>query len=535
MMKKFKDPLYGYIEITDEIVCNIIDTAEFQRLRFIIQTSYAPLYPSAVHNRFVHSLGVYHLSRIVSDSFQKFIDNNRDFDIYARYIDVFQYASLLHDIGHAPFSHTGEDFYLGLDSSRDSLHGTIAGLIQDESFLSDISAKNYGAAPHELMSVVVSLRAFNSIFDNDEEKSFFARCILGYPYVDNINEKRTFLNCMISMLNSSVIDIDKLDYLIRDAYITGFDTVSIDYHRLLNNVSIQYENNKCRIVYTNGAISVIEGVVFAHDVERKWIQSHPVVLYDSYLLRQAIERLQKELEIFDYEALTVAGKNLCNGRHISLLSDGDIIFLMKEMINDPYIKEYFTRKDRRHPLWKSEAEYKAIFGKVLNDNSYKKFEDEIEGLLKYLNTVTRSYEINKDAISAIENDISETEQIEAQVDTRKDSIRKQLEAKRRHLKWLNCFRQFAESQDLELDFLFIQSNQFNSGFRKVAFDNIEVLFSSLQKPDKFKNVTTTLSANKSERDTFYYLFYRRNGREKTVDVTALAKGIAKLTNDEAFE
>ena len=63
--KQFKDPIYGYVEIPRNYVSEIIDTAEFQRLRRIIQTSYSPLYPSAIHNRFVHSIGVYHLGHIV--------------------------------------------------------------------------------------------------------------------------------------------------------------------------------------------------------------------------------------------------------------------------------------------------------------------------------------------------------------------------------------------------------------------------------------------------------------------------------------
>ena len=58
--KKLKDPLYGYIYIPTDLVVNIIDSAAFQRLRRVSQTSYAPLYSSAVHNRFVHSIGVYY-------------------------------------------------------------------------------------------------------------------------------------------------------------------------------------------------------------------------------------------------------------------------------------------------------------------------------------------------------------------------------------------------------------------------------------------------------------------------------------------
>ena len=63
------------------------------------------------------------------------------------------------------------------------------------------------------------------------------RCITGYRYSDKGIEI-DIKNCFIQLLNSKVIDVDKLDYLIRDAYITGFDTVNIDYERLLNALTI---------------------------------------------------------------------------------------------------------------------------------------------------------------------------------------------------------------------------------------------------------------------------------------------------------
>lgn len=62
--KQFKDPIYGYIEIDSKLVSEVIDTPAFQRLKDIRQTSYTPLYPAAYHNRYIHSLGVYHLGRI---------------------------------------------------------------------------------------------------------------------------------------------------------------------------------------------------------------------------------------------------------------------------------------------------------------------------------------------------------------------------------------------------------------------------------------------------------------------------------------
>ena len=66
--KRLKDPIYGYIQIPMTYMSGIVDSATFQRLRRIIQTSYSPLYSSAVHNRFVHSLGVYHLGAIAAQS-----------------------------------------------------------------------------------------------------------------------------------------------------------------------------------------------------------------------------------------------------------------------------------------------------------------------------------------------------------------------------------------------------------------------------------------------------------------------------------
>ena len=60
--KRFKDPLYNYIVVDADICSSIIDSKYFQRLRRIEQTSMRCLYPSARHDRFIHSLGTYHLA-----------------------------------------------------------------------------------------------------------------------------------------------------------------------------------------------------------------------------------------------------------------------------------------------------------------------------------------------------------------------------------------------------------------------------------------------------------------------------------------
>lgn len=100
-MKKIKDPIYGYISVDINYMKNIIDTPVFQRLRRVMQTSYSPLYSSALHNRFVHSLGVYHLGTIVSESLRESLE---EMSIESSQIDklihVYLLACLLHDVGH---------------------------------------------------------------------------------------------------------------------------------------------------------------------------------------------------------------------------------------------------------------------------------------------------------------------------------------------------------------------------------------------------------------------------------------------------
>lgn len=114
--KKFRDTIHGYIDIPDTIVSNIIDTEQFQRLKYIEQTSMRSLYPAARHDRFIHSLGVYWLGKQVFAYFRQntqnvFLENEKEElteSWWNRQEILFSLACLLHDCAHAPFSHTLE-------------------------------------------------------------------------------------------------------------------------------------------------------------------------------------------------------------------------------------------------------------------------------------------------------------------------------------------------------------------------------------------------------------------------------------------
>ena len=357
--KRFKDPIYGYIQIEESVIQEIIDTACFQRLRYIRQTNYTPLYSAALHNRFVHSIGVLHLGKIAFAAIKKASIENypkKSENINWNMIQKnFFLACLLHDVGHAPFSHSGEQFYLndGI-AGEEKIYLDLKKYVDNTEFSTDVdfyNDKQKSAAPHEVMSAVVALVQFPDKFDDTVSKDFFARCIIGYPYRKNLDFERCLKNILISLLNSSIIDVDKLDYLIRDAYVIGYNSVSIDYVRLLDAITVKYNSDKSKysLAFNKSALSVLEDVIYAHDSEKKWIQNHPVVLYEHFLIQQSIKACNQFFRkdscerFFCLESLLEEGKSFEKKGVISLLCDDDIIYLIKNRCSNKLTAELFAR------------------------------------------------------------------------------------------------------------------------------------------------------------------------------------------------
>lgn len=534
--KRLKDPIYGYITIPEEYVNRIIDTAPFQRLRRISQTSYSPLYPSAMHNRFVHSLGVYHLGNLVANQLTvelSKLNDNVGID-FMTYLKLFKLACLLHDVGHAPFSHTGEDFFLNNEREYEYLHEQLireAG--SSERFMNDIPKNpSLSAAPHEIMSAFIGIKEYGSMLDElnkSEGREFFARCITGYMYRDG-NTDSDIKNCFISLLNSKVIDIDKLDYLLRDSYITGFDTIKIDYRRLIDSLTIVKKKEHYKIAYYKSAVSVIENVVYAHDSERKWIQNHPAVLYEVYILRHVIFLLSNKLDsggkkLFSAETLSRVVQTLGNGIKISLLCDDDIIHIMKSgqfselnSLSD----EFFERRIRRHPVWKSEAEYKAYILSLDSDmKPLKRFKAAISETIRYLRKNTDSGVINDELIIKAEEELKKIESMAIADIGDEESREVHIQKKKLILKVLRFLKSYSSEKGIECSFVILEAQQFKSGFGKPDFANIDIVFRtpSGEKIATVSEIVSSIQAKsgEQERDTFFYVFYRRKNSSEKVD------------------
>ena len=390
-----------------------------------------------------------------------------------QYTETFELACLLHDVGHAPFSHTGEMLYLQA-GERSELHRMLVDLTGDEDLEQEIKNNSYKAAPHELMSAILSLKVFSDIIP-EEKRSFFARCICGYKYANHMDDCKSCMNCLIELLNSKIIDVDKLDYLLRDAYMTGFDTVTIDYVRLLESIRLRKNSqDRYEICYAKSAVSVLENVVYAHDVERKWIQTHPIVLYESYIIENVMLNivdtiLKKDNLPIDF--LLTDGVFIEGLGNVKLMGDSDVRYLMKNLPDQSWCREYYERKLRKHPVWKTEAEFQAIFQGREDELSYIK--DEFDKLKDYLRSCGLPFLINERAVDVCKAEIEELEQELKVTDRHGAMLEQTLETKKEHLQWMEILNDFATEQDIKFEFLIIYTNQFNSGFRKQEFGNIK--------------------------------------------------------------
>lgn len=529
-VKQWKDPIYGYIDIPIKYVRDIIDTAAFQRLRRITQTSYSPLYASSIHNRFIHSLGVFHLGEIAVNTILGELQSkysNIDSLIPLEEVKAtFLLACLLHDVGHAPFSHTGEKFYLNnLQSGKyTELHERLESIVGNQIFSNDVPKEDSrSAAPHEIMSAIIGITTFDMFFPSSFNKEFFARCITGYKY-SKVNERNSLLNCFISLLNSKVIDVDRLDYLIRDAFFTGFETINIDHKRLLTSLTIikQPVNEdeqlmEYKLAYKKSAISVIENVVYAHDAERKWIQNHPVVLYEIYIMQNIILQIDKdtsteEKRLFSVEALGETGISLKDNLKISLLCDDDIIYLIKNKHTDDLSKEYFSRRDRRHPLWKSEAEYKAyLLLRIRGGDILTKIENAFKATERYVTMSYDSWTLDEKLMDKLNNEIKELESSDT-IKISENSRQMQLNTKTDIMKVLTALKNYAQSKKETFDFVILSAAQFYSGFNKPDVSNINIVFKSgaEEKVVKIKDVIALLNGSDRERDNFFYLYHKSN-------------------------
>ncbi len=240
---EIRDPIYGFIEI-NEWERDIINHPVFQRLRRIRQLAFTDLvYPGAVHTRFEHSLGVMHVATKVFDNIASECKDmlrseyGLNEDGLNKIRTIIRLAALLHDVGHAPFSHAGESIMPYKDNGKLYKHEDYSSAIIKTVFKELIEDhklnNNYDIKAEEVAAFVVK--------DYKVLKKFFF-------WVDII---------------SGQVDADRIDYLLRDSYHIGVQYGIFDLKRLLKTIVIVKTEDRPILGFKEGGLHVAESLILA--------------------------------------------------------------------------------------------------------------------------------------------------------------------------------------------------------------------------------------------------------------------------------
>ena len=245
-----RDPIWNTIAL-DPVAVAIVDTAAFQRLRYIRQLGLAHLvYPGATHTRFDHALGVYHLAvralRILRDG------ADVPADVW-RGADLIPYAALLHDIGHYAFSHALEE-------------------LEPERIVGD----------HEEMSA--------RFFESAELQAAMAP--LGPGAADEIHRiiKGEGDNALRGLVSGS-LDLDKMEYLRRDARFCGVPYGEVDVERLLQGLMLLRDpaTGEWEVGVGMKSLSTLESLLFSKYQMFRTVYWHHAVRAGTGLYKRIVE------------------------------------------------------------------------------------------------------------------------------------------------------------------------------------------------------------------------------------------------------
>lgn len=398
LVGKFLDPIHGVIRIT-KLEKKIIDHPLFQRLRDIRQNTFLyKVFPSAMHSRFEHSVGVMHLSyEILKNLDLNALIYNRKNESVNLYLDIkkmpasliqeLRIAALLHDVGHGPLAHQFDSFAIDIKKFKEKCKSE--GTHKYDKIIS-LTENDEDKLSHEQVSCIFIKEIIDELknkaeseLDIDDVYKEHIKIINADSIIKIVEKKYEFQNeingpniypLLGSIISSSPIDADRMDYLLRDSYFSGVKYGIYDYGRLLMSfIPVEVENNIHLAYKESGMDSILE---FAN--ARSGLYSQ---VYFHKTNRALSAMLHKACS--DLDAVNV----------ISLESEDKLIDLMKDFyLNNPD-KKFLEHKLKNElnedskkiiddivsrNVWKKIYEKKHTFSNVrLSDNIFKGYKKEI--------------------------------------------------------------------------------------------------------------------------------------------------------------
>ncbi|WP_406660006.1 HD domain-containing protein [Methanolobus sp. ZRKC3] len=253
-MKVIRDPIHGYIKM-DKLTLSLIDSSLMQRLRRIRQLGLSNLvYPGANHTRFEHSLGVMHLASLLTEGISTVSQEEKE---------ELRVAALLHDIGHGPYSHVTEGLMKHYTRQR---HEDVKHILK-KSEIADILSE-HGISPAKVEDHIKGETDFGKILNSE-------------------------------------IDVDRMDYLVRDSHYTGVAFGLVDHERLINEMQF-YEN---KLVLTAGGVKAAESLLVSRFLMHPSVYFHHVSRIAETMFTRAVGDLiqRKELDPFELRMMDDAG------------------------------------------------------------------------------------------------------------------------------------------------------------------------------------------------------------------------------------
>ena len=244
-MKAIKDSVHGHVRL-GAIATELVDTPAFQRLRHVKQLSTVRLvYPSANHTRFEHSLGVYHLACGALEGF----------DLDSDTADHVRAAALLHDVGHGPYGHQTEGI-IRRRTGKD--HDEVEWLLTDADRELCTVLERHGLDPERVAALVAG-------------------------------------DGGVGQLVSGELDVDRMDYLVRDAHHTGVPFGTVDTGRLVNELRLVDDGRErgaddAALVLAEGNVATAESLLVARSLMNAVVYRHHVSRVAGAMLERACER-----------------------------------------------------------------------------------------------------------------------------------------------------------------------------------------------------------------------------------------------------